>query len=148
MFTCNYFRLFECFRAFFIYSIPIQLLLLTNLCFILYFCCLTCSSYPLKLHEFAPTYACTQHIHAWITPNCCIMVLCILIHWEGHLKEVDLGSWQWSLLQAVTALKKGAYLLKYGRRGKPKFCPFRLANVSCIIWDNLIRHSLGLNFTL
>ncbi|KAL0419514.1 UNVERIFIED_CONTAM: PH, RCC1 and FYVE domains-containing protein 1 [Sesamum radiatum] len=29
--------------------------------------------------------------------------------------------------QAITALKKGAYLLKYGRRGKPKFCPFRLA---------------------
>ena len=25
---------------------------------------------------------------------------------------------------------KGACLLKYGRRGKPKFCPFRLANVS------------------
>ncbi|KAK1277637.1 Ultraviolet-B receptor UVR8 [Acorus gramineus] len=31
--------------------------------------------------------------------------------------------------QAITALKKGAYLLKYGRRGKPKFCPFRLANI-------------------
>ncbi|KAK6141538.1 hypothetical protein DH2020_024723 [Rehmannia glutinosa] len=31
--------------------------------------------------------------------------------------------------QAITALKKGAYLLKYGRRGKPKFCPFRLANL-------------------
>ncbi|KAK6144082.1 hypothetical protein DH2020_020902 [Rehmannia glutinosa] len=30
--------------------------------------------------------------------------------------------------QAITALKKGAHLLKYGRRGKPKFCPFRLAN--------------------
>ncbi|KAK6936942.1 Transcription factor BREVIS RADIX, N-terminal domain [Dillenia turbinata] len=30
--------------------------------------------------------------------------------------------------QAITALKKGAYLLKYGRRGKPKFCPFRLSN--------------------
>ncbi|CAN1250516.1 PH, RCC1 and FYVE domains-containing protein 1 [Linum perenne] len=30
--------------------------------------------------------------------------------------------------QAIIALKKGAYLLKYGRRGKPKFCPFRLSN--------------------
>ncbi|KAK9107658.1 hypothetical protein Syun_023669 [Stephania yunnanensis] len=30
--------------------------------------------------------------------------------------------------QAIIALKKGSYLLKYGRRGKPKFCPFRLAN--------------------
>lgn len=37
--------------------------------------------------------------------------------------------------QAVTALKKGAYLLKYGRRGKPKFCPFRLSNdESVLIW--------------
>lgn len=36
---------------------------------------------------------------------------------------------------AITALKKGACLLKYGRRGKPKFCPFRLANdESVIIW--------------
>ncbi|KAL5722719.1 hypothetical protein ACHQM5_006205 [Ranunculus cassubicifolius] len=37
--------------------------------------------------------------------------------------------------QAIVALKKGAYLLKYGRRGKPKFCPFRLANdESTLIW--------------
>ncbi|GAV80316.1 RCC1 domain-containing protein/FYVE domain-containing protein/BRX domain-containing protein/BRX_N domain-containing protein [Cephalotus follicularis] len=36
---------------------------------------------------------------------------------------------------AITALKKGAHLLKYGRRGKPKFCPFRLANdESFLIW--------------
>lgn len=33
-------------------------------------------------------------------------------------------------LKAITALKKGAQLLKYGRRGKPKFCPFKLSNVS------------------
>ncbi|VAH85286.1 unnamed protein product [Triticum turgidum subsp. durum] len=39
------------------------------------------------------------------------------------------------LEQAITALKKGAYLLKYGRRGKPKFCPFRLSNdESVLIW--------------
>ncbi|KAK8492996.1 hypothetical protein V6N12_037524 [Hibiscus sabdariffa] len=38
-------------------------------------------------------------------------------------------------LEAITALKKGAYLLKYGRRGKPKFCPFRLSNdESVLIW--------------
>lgn len=37
--------------------------------------------------------------------------------------------------QAITALKKGATLLKYGRRGKPKFCPFRLSNdESVLIW--------------
>ncbi|XP_023521703.1 PH, RCC1 and FYVE domains-containing protein 1-like [Cucurbita pepo subsp. pepo] len=37
--------------------------------------------------------------------------------------------------QSINALKKGAYLLKYGRRGKPKFCPFRLSNdESVLIW--------------
>ncbi|KAG8366334.1 hypothetical protein BUALT_Bualt17G0069000 [Buddleja alternifolia] len=37
--------------------------------------------------------------------------------------------------QAITALKKGAHLLKYGRRGKPKFCPFRLSSdESTLIW--------------
>ncbi|PIN24088.1 putative protein, contains RCC1 domain [Handroanthus impetiginosus] len=37
--------------------------------------------------------------------------------------------------QAITALKKGAQLLKYGRRGKPKFCPFRLSHdESKLIW--------------
>ncbi|RVW24443.1 PH, RCC1 and FYVE domains-containing protein 1 [Vitis vinifera] len=30
--------------------------------------------------------------------------------------------------RALIALKKGAQLLKYGRKGKPKFCPFRLSN--------------------
>lgn len=32
--------------------------------------------------------------------------------------------------QALIALKKGAQLLKYGRKGKPKFYQFRLSNVS------------------
>ncbi|XP_075484381.1 PH, RCC1 and FYVE domains-containing protein 1-like [Primulina tabacum] len=37
--------------------------------------------------------------------------------------------------QAITALKKGAHLLKYGRRGKPKFCPFRLStDESKLLW--------------
>ncbi|RZC27113.1 PH, RCC1 and FYVE domains-containing protein 1 isoform D [Glycine soja] len=37
--------------------------------------------------------------------------------------------------QAITALKKGACLLKYGRRGRPKICPFRLSNdESVLIW--------------
>ncbi|KAK7315201.1 hypothetical protein VNO77_33737 [Canavalia gladiata] len=37
--------------------------------------------------------------------------------------------------QALVALKKGAQLLKYGRKGKPKFCPFRLSNdESSLIW--------------
>ncbi|XP_010551527.1 PREDICTED: uncharacterized protein LOC104822111 isoform X2 [Tarenaya hassleriana] len=37
--------------------------------------------------------------------------------------------------QAITALKKGSYLLKYGRRGKPKFCPFHLSSdESGLVW--------------
>nr|XP_016467281.1 PREDICTED: uncharacterized protein LOC107789916 [Nicotiana tabacum] len=45
------------------------------------------------------------------------------------------GTVERDIEQAITALKKGACLLKYGRRGKPKFCPFRLANdESALIW--------------
>ncbi|AAF22914.1 putative regulator of chromosome condensation; 48393-44372 [Arabidopsis thaliana] len=37
--------------------------------------------------------------------------------------------------QAITSLKKGSYLLKYGRRGKPKFCPFQLtSDESALVW--------------
>ncbi|KAG2311508.1 hypothetical protein Bca52824_023065 [Brassica carinata] len=37
--------------------------------------------------------------------------------------------------QAIAILKKGAYLLKYGRRGKPKFYPFRLSSDEIyLIW--------------
>ncbi|XP_020593046.1 uncharacterized protein LOC110033418 [Phalaenopsis equestris] len=37
--------------------------------------------------------------------------------------------------QAIVALKKGAHLLKCGRRGKPKFCPFRLStDEKSLIW--------------
>nr|GMD91127.1 ultraviolet-B receptor uvr8 [Ipomoea batatas] len=37
--------------------------------------------------------------------------------------------------QALVALKKGAQLLKYGRKGKPKFYPFRLSSdESSLIW--------------
>ncbi|KAG8389817.1 hypothetical protein BUALT_Bualt01G0017900 [Buddleja alternifolia] len=37
--------------------------------------------------------------------------------------------------QALVALKKGAQLLKYGRKGKPKFYPFRLSNdETTLIW--------------
>ncbi|XVF03360.1 hypothetical protein REPUB_Repub04eG0254300 [Reevesia pubescens] len=47
---------------------------------------------------------------------------------KGGLAERDID-------QAITALKKGAYLLKYGRRGKPKFCPFHLSNdESRLVW--------------
>ncbi|KAF7812954.1 PH, RCC1 and FYVE domains-containing protein 1 [Senna tora] len=39
------------------------------------------------------------------------------------------------LEQALIALKKGAQLLKYGRKGKPKFCPVRLStDESSLIW--------------
>ncbi|XLS71952.1 hypothetical protein HN51_028817, partial [Arachis hypogaea] len=32
---------------------------------------------------------------------------------------------------AIVSIKKGAYLLKCGRRGKPKLCPFRLSPIRC-----------------
>ncbi|KAJ1703033.1 hypothetical protein LUZ63_002812 [Rhynchospora breviuscula] len=37
--------------------------------------------------------------------------------------------------QAIVALKKGAHLLKCGKRGKPKLCPFRLsADEKLLVW--------------
>ncbi|KAJ9564577.1 LOW QUALITY PROTEIN: hypothetical protein OSB04_000543 [Centaurea solstitialis] len=37
--------------------------------------------------------------------------------------------------QAIVALRKGAYILKYGRRGKPKLCPFRIStDERTLIW--------------
>ncbi|VVB17113.1 unnamed protein product [Arabis nemorensis] len=57
---------------------------------------------------------------------------------NGRMASSDLsraGPVTRDIEQAITALKKGAYLLKYGRRGKPKFCPFRLSNdESVLIW--------------
>lgn len=45
------------------------------------------------------------------------------------------GTFERDIEQAITALKKGAHLLKYSRKGKPRFCPFRLSNDERIlIW--------------
>ncbi|KAJ0973334.1 hypothetical protein J5N97_021293 [Dioscorea zingiberensis] len=45
------------------------------------------------------------------------------------------GSADRDVEKALVALKKGAQLLKYGRKGKPKFYPFRLSNdESSLIW--------------
>ncbi|XP_039124891.1 PH, RCC1 and FYVE domains-containing protein 1 isoform X1 [Dioscorea cayenensis subsp. rotundata] len=47
----------------------------------------------------------------------------------------SLGSTDRDVNKALVALKKGAQLLKYGRKGKPKFYPFRLSNdESSLIW--------------
>ncbi|KAM0939747.1 putative chromatin regulator PHD family [Dioscorea sansibarensis] len=47
----------------------------------------------------------------------------------------SLGSTDRDVKKALVALKKGAQLLKYGRKGKPKFYPFRLSNdESSLIW--------------
>ncbi|PKA55404.1 Ultraviolet-B receptor UVR8 [Apostasia shenzhenica] len=54
---------------------------------------------------------------------------------SAAVDNARIGPVERDLEQAITALKKGAYLLKYGRRGKPKFCPFRLSNdESMLIW--------------
>lgn len=38
-------------------------------------------------------------------------------------------------VQTINSLKKGSYLLKYGRWGKPKFCPFQLSkDETALIW--------------
>ncbi|KAA8540951.1 hypothetical protein F0562_024911 [Nyssa sinensis] len=51
----------------------------------------------------------------------------------ANLQRSSLG--ERDVEQAITAVKRGAYLLKYGRRGKPKFCPFRLSNdETVLIW--------------
>ncbi|XP_045811476.1 PH, RCC1 and FYVE domains-containing protein 1-like [Trifolium pratense] len=48
---------------------------------------------------------------------------------------VNYGNADRNIEQALIALKKGAQLLKYGRKGKPKFCPFRLSHDgSSLIW--------------
>ncbi|KAL2521966.1 Regulator of chromosome condensation (RCC1) family with FYVE zinc finger domain [Forsythia ovata] len=53
---------------------------------------------------------------------------------EESLALVPSGSGR-AVEQAIVALKKGAHLLKYGRRGKPKFCPFRLStDEKFLIW--------------
>ncbi|KAE9618312.1 hypothetical protein Lal_00047594 [Lupinus albus] len=48
---------------------------------------------------------------------------------------VSYGNVDRDIHQALIALKRGAQLLKYGRKGKPKFCPFRLSDdESSLIW--------------
>ncbi|GMH31648.1 hypothetical protein Nepgr_033492 [Nepenthes gracilis] len=48
---------------------------------------------------------------------------------------VSYGNADRDIEQALIALKKGAQLLKYGRKGKPKCCPFRLSNdEKTLIW--------------
>uniref|UniRef100_J3M0R0 FYVE-type domain-containing protein n=1 Tax=Oryza brachyantha TaxID=4533 RepID=J3M0R0_ORYBR len=49
--------------------------------------------------------------------------------------------------QAIVSLKKGAHLLKCGKRGKPKFCPFRLSSdEKILVWYSKDREKhLSLN---
>ncbi|XP_021771617.1 uncharacterized protein LOC110735746 [Chenopodium quinoa] len=48
---------------------------------------------------------------------------------------VSYGNADRDIEQTLIALKKGAQLLKYGRKGKPKFCPFRLSSdETTLIW--------------
>ncbi|GAB4861141.1 PH, RCC1 and FYVE domains-containing protein 1 [Ancistrocladus abbreviatus] len=48
---------------------------------------------------------------------------------------VSYGNADRDIEQPLIVLKKGAQLLKYGRKGKPKFCPFRLSlDETTLIW--------------
>ncbi|XP_024312949.1 uncharacterized protein LOC100836916 isoform X4 [Brachypodium distachyon] len=88
--------------------------------------------------------------------------VCLLWDWSRGSHVVATGVWSWNerilwhidsgccclaadysknnpferdVEQAIAALKKGTHLLKYGRRGKPKFCLFRLSNdETMLIW--------------
>lgn len=62
------------------------------------------------------SFSCLIKIRQQFPPPCRTFLIPYLIYFFHWLK-------------AITALKKGAQLLKYGRRGKPKFCPFKLSNV-------------------
>lgn len=54
---------------------------------------------------------------------------------HGMADLVSYGNADRDIEQALIALKKGAQLLKYGRKGKPKFCPFRLSHDELsLIW--------------
>lgn len=54
---------------------------------------------------------------------------------HGMADLVSYGNADRDIEQALISLKKGAQLLKYGRKGKPKFCPFRLSHdESSLIW--------------
>lgn len=54
---------------------------------------------------------------------------------HGMADLVSYGNANRDIEQALVALKKGAQLLKYGRKGKPKFCPFRLSSdETTLIW--------------
>ncbi|KAL8457412.1 hypothetical protein ACS0TY_035317 [Phlomoides rotata] len=51
------------------------------------------------------------------------------------MNSMESGTGDRNTVQAINALKKGTYLLKYGRWGKPKFCPFQLSNdETTLIW--------------
>ncbi|XP_057531268.1 PH, RCC1 and FYVE domains-containing protein 1-like [Amaranthus tricolor] len=49
--------------------------------------------------------------------------------------HVSYGHYDRDIDQALISLKKGTHLIKYSRKGKPKFCPFRLsADEINLIW--------------
>lgn len=54
---------------------------------------------------------------------------------HGMADPVSYSNADRDIEQAIVALKKGSQLLKYGRKGKPKFCPFRLSHdETSLIW--------------
>jgi hypothetical protein len=87
----------------------------------------------------------TGHFLLCMSPLCSLHILLSVSFWilDSHVKtistrekdpsqmEYNFVFWQLvSFLQAIVSLKKGAHLLKCGKRGKPKFCIVRLSSVS------------------
>lgn len=58
-----------------------------------------------------------------------------MISSHGMADLASFGNAERDIEQALIALKKGAQLLKFGRKGQPKFCPFRLSSdETTLIW--------------
>ncbi|KAG6468235.1 hypothetical protein ZIOFF_072808 [Zingiber officinale] len=54
---------------------------------------------------------------------------------DGMADPADYGKPDREIQQALIALKKGTQLIKYSRKGKPKFCPFRISSdETTLIW--------------
>ncbi|CAL5395219.1 unnamed protein product [Camellia sinensis] len=54
---------------------------------------------------------------------------------DGMADPVNYGNPERDIDQALITLKKGTQLIKYSRKGKPKFCPFRIsADETTVIW--------------
>uniref|UniRef100_A0A0E0NJC2 FYVE-type domain-containing protein n=1 Tax=Oryza rufipogon TaxID=4529 RepID=A0A0E0NJC2_ORYRU len=88
----------------------------------------------MKRFSFASSFKALWYIHAYANDSSFALLQfqqCIFAKLDGFALLVCLqGANKHCILieKALVALKKGAHLLKCGKRGKPKLCPFRLSS--------------------